>query len=146
MIRTVLKIDGMMCGMCESHINDCIRRNFAVKKVSSSHTKGETVILSETEPDMAKLKAVIAETGYGLISVESEPAEKKVGTAWFVQEKVRENSPFSCIFSYVFLRLSPRKIQKNTPCRVCGRACFLIIDCCYGLSCCLLSWGRVLCG
>lgn len=79
MIRTVLKIDGMMCGMCESHINDCIRRNFAVKKVSSSHTKGETVILSETEPDMAKLKAVIAETGYGLVSVESEPAEKKSG-------------------------------------------------------------------
>lgn len=79
MIRTVLKIDGMMCGMCESHINDCIRRNFAVKKVSSSHTKGETVILSETEPDMAKLKAVIAETGYELINVESGSAEKKSG-------------------------------------------------------------------
>lgn len=79
MIRTVLKIDGMMCGMCESHINDCIRRNFAVKKVSSSHTKGETVIFSETEPDMAKLKAVIAETGYELINVESGPAEKKSG-------------------------------------------------------------------
>ena len=49
MFRTVVKIDGMMCGMCEAHINDAIRRNFNVKKVKSSHSKGETVIESETE-------------------------------------------------------------------------------------------------
>ena len=42
MTKTVLKIDGMMCGMCESHVNDAIRTAFAVKKVSSSHAKGET--------------------------------------------------------------------------------------------------------
>ena len=35
MIKTTLKIDGMMCGMCESHVNDAIRKAFpAVKKVS----------------------------------------------------------------------------------------------------------------
>ena len=28
MIKTTLKIDGMMCGMCESHINDTIRNSF----------------------------------------------------------------------------------------------------------------------
>ena len=28
MIKTTLKIDGMMCGMCESHMNDVIRKNF----------------------------------------------------------------------------------------------------------------------
>ena len=28
MIQTTLKIDGMMCGMCESHMNDVIRKNF----------------------------------------------------------------------------------------------------------------------
>jgi len=43
-----LKIDGMMCGMCESHVNDAIRKAFpAVKKVTSSHGKGETVVISE---------------------------------------------------------------------------------------------------
>ena len=26
MVKTVLKIDGMMCGMCEAHMNDLIRR------------------------------------------------------------------------------------------------------------------------
>ena len=28
MVRTVLKIDGMMCGMCESHMNDLIRNHW----------------------------------------------------------------------------------------------------------------------
>ena len=44
MQQITLKIDGMMCGMCESHINESIRNNFSVKKVTSSHTKGETII------------------------------------------------------------------------------------------------------
>ena len=35
MYKTTLKIDGMMCGMCESHINDTIRKAVPVKKVSS---------------------------------------------------------------------------------------------------------------
>lgn len=46
MVKTTLKIDGMMCGMCESHVNDAIRNAFPVKKVTSSHSKGETVIIS----------------------------------------------------------------------------------------------------
>lgn len=39
MIKITLKIDGMMCEMCESHVNDIIRNNFNVKKVASSHSK-----------------------------------------------------------------------------------------------------------
>ena len=35
MIETILKIDGMACGMCESHINDVVRRTCDVKKVTS---------------------------------------------------------------------------------------------------------------
>ena len=41
MIKTTLGIEGMMCGMCESHINNAIRNNFKVKKVSSSKNKGQ---------------------------------------------------------------------------------------------------------
>lgn len=51
MTETVVMIDGMMCGMCESHINDAIRNSFDVKKVNSSHTKGETVIVSKEALD-----------------------------------------------------------------------------------------------
>lgn len=28
MVKTVLKIDGMMCGMCEAHMNDLILQEF----------------------------------------------------------------------------------------------------------------------
>ena len=37
MVKTVLTIDGMACGMCESHVNDAIRNALRVKKVTSSH-------------------------------------------------------------------------------------------------------------
>lgn len=87
MIKTVLKIDGIMCGMCESHINDCIRRTFDVKKVTSSHSKGETVIVSASALDEEKLRKAIAETGYELknISVceEGLETEKKAKKGLF---------------------------------------------------------------
>ena len=77
MIRTILQIDGMMCGHCEAHVNDTIRQAFPVKKVESSHTKKETVILSEEPLDEEKLRAVIAQTGYTLGEIRTEPYEKK---------------------------------------------------------------------
>ena len=79
MIKTTLKIDGMMCGICESHVNDCIRSQFNVKKVTSSHSKGETVIISEAPLDSEKLKEAIAETGYKVLDVKSESHEEKGG-------------------------------------------------------------------
>lgn len=76
MKKVILKIDGMACGMCEAHMNDCIRANFPVKKVTSSYKKGETVLLTEELPNEEALRKVIASTGYGLLSMtvtEPEP-------------------------------------------------------------------------
>ena len=77
MYQITLGIDGMMCGMCESHINDAVRNAFPVKKVSSSHSKCQTVILSETAIPEAELRPVIAKTGYELTSYACAPYEKK---------------------------------------------------------------------
>lgn len=77
MIRLTLKISGMACGMCEAHINDAIRSAFSVRKVSSSHVKGETVILTDTDIPGDTLKTVIGQTGYELSSIKREPYEKK---------------------------------------------------------------------
>ena len=77
MTKTTLKIDGMMCGMCESHMNDAIRKAFKVKKVTSSHTKGETVIISENPVDEEAVRKAIAPTGYSLEGIISESYEKK---------------------------------------------------------------------
>ena len=30
MVETILKVQGMMCGMCESHINDVVRKTAQV--------------------------------------------------------------------------------------------------------------------
>ena len=77
MERILVKIDGMMCGMCEAHVNDAIRKSFPVKKVSSSHSKGETVIVTDTDIDEARLRQAIDETGYTVLSIQREPYEKR---------------------------------------------------------------------
>lgn len=81
MIKTTLKIEGMMCSMCEAYINDVIRKVVpGAKKVSSSHTKGEASFLSEEAVDEKLLKNAVAATGYTCLSVNSAPYEKK---GWF---------------------------------------------------------------
>ena len=77
MFKTELKIDGMMCGMCEAHINDTVRNNFKVKKVTSSHSKGKCEIISERELGEDALKEAIDKTGYKMLSYNCSPYEKK---------------------------------------------------------------------
>lgn len=80
MVQITVKIEGMACGMCESHVNDAVRRAFSVKKVTSSHKQGETVILTEADISEAQLRAAIEPTGYRVLGVESGPYEKR---GWF---------------------------------------------------------------
>ncbi|MBQ9552422.1 MAG: heavy-metal-associated domain-containing protein [Clostridia bacterium] len=81
MIKTTLKIDGMMCGMCEAHICDAIRKAIPqAKKVAASRTKKEATFLTEEAVDAVSVKNAIDETGYACLSVESAPYEKK---GWF---------------------------------------------------------------
>ena len=77
MYKTTLDIRGMMCGMCEAHINDAVRKNFDVRKVTSSHKKGITEIISQTSLDEQKLCNVISATGYDLVGIKTDIYEKK---------------------------------------------------------------------
>lgn len=77
MIQYTLSVNGMQCGMCEAHVNDAIRKAFPVKKVRSSHGKGETVILSEQELDPQKLREAIEATGYRVLALDSKPYKKR---------------------------------------------------------------------
>lgn len=67
----------MKCGMCEAHVNDAVRDNFNVKKVKSSHSKGQTVILTEEDMDEKKLSNIVSATGYIVTEVQKKPYEKK---------------------------------------------------------------------
>ena len=77
MWKYTIRVDGMMCSMCESHVNDAVRRAFPVKKVTSSRGKSETMVIAETELDEAALGAAISATGYDVGEIQKEPWEKK---------------------------------------------------------------------
>ena len=77
MYKTTAKIDGMMCGMCEAHVNSAIRAKISVKKITSSHKKGESVIISESEITTEQLAAALDGSGYKVLSVQNEPYEKR---------------------------------------------------------------------
>ncbi len=81
MIQTTLKIDGMMCAMCEAHICETIRKAVpAAKKVTASKSKREASFLTEEAVDLNALKAAVDATGYTCRNIRSEPFEKK---GWF---------------------------------------------------------------
>lgn len=78
MIRTVLKIDGMACTMCEAHVNDAIRKAVpAAKKVASSFRKAEASFVTAEAPDLDHLRAEIESTGYRVLDSRSETYVKK---------------------------------------------------------------------
>lgn len=77
MKKYTVKIDGMMCGMCEAHIKDVIRKIAPdAKKVAASHVKGIATFIAE-DMDEDKLLQAVAETGYTAMEIDSEPYEKK---------------------------------------------------------------------
>ena len=77
MIQTTIGIDGMMCEMCEAHINDAIRKNFTVKSAKSNRKKKQCVVVSDAPLDEERIRSVIANTGYDLLSITTEPFQKK---------------------------------------------------------------------
>lgn len=77
MIKTIVGIDGMACGMCESHINDTIRNQFPVKSVKASRKKGSAEILSEQPISEQALHEAIDPTGYTVTSFHAEEYVRK---------------------------------------------------------------------
>ena len=76
MLKIVLEVEGMRCGMCETHVGDVVRRVEGVKKVASSHAKGRTEVIAEDSVNVELIKEAIAKQGYGVGKVTSEPCEK----------------------------------------------------------------------
>ena len=83
MIRITVKMDGMMCGMCEAHVNDALRRTLPVKKVTSNHRKKETVIISEQDIPDSAIHAALSDTGYLPLGIAREEAKPRGPAALF---------------------------------------------------------------
>lgn len=85
MKKTIVKIEGMACGMCEAHVADVIRKNFDVKKVTASHIKKQAIIISKNDIDVNLLKQKIQSVGYNVLEVSTEEYRKK-GLLWFLKK------------------------------------------------------------
>lgn len=75
-----VKVNGMMCGMCEAHIQNTIRDLVPdARKVSASHGKGEVTFISDAEVSDEAVRAGINRTGYEFVSIHGEEqiAKKK---------------------------------------------------------------------
>lgn len=78
MVKITAEVEGMMCGMCEAHVNDAVRKAFpSIQSVKSSHGKNVTEIISDKELDEAAVAEAIQATGYDVKNVTTEPYQKK---------------------------------------------------------------------
>ena len=82
MKKVEMTIDGMMCGMCEAHIKDAIRKRFPeAKKMTANHTTGEASFL--LDEDMPVSMVEHDPMGYRLLDVTETDAPKKKGLFGF---------------------------------------------------------------
>ena len=90
MVKITAQVEGMRCGMCEAHVNDVVRRAFPVKTVSSSHARGETVIIAEQCIDDERLRKAIGDAGYKVTSIIHEACEERGSIFSFLHRKAKE--------------------------------------------------------
>lgn len=78
MYKTTVKIDGMMCGMCEAHVCDAIRKAVpSAKKVKASRGKREASFISDEPVDCNAVENAVKDIGYDYIGCDSVYYEKK---------------------------------------------------------------------
>lgn len=90
MVKITAQVEGMHCGMCEAHVNGVVRRAFPVRKVSSSHARGETVIIAEQCIDDERLRKAIGDAGYKVTSIIHEACEERGSIFSFLHRKAKE--------------------------------------------------------
>ena len=64
-----LSVDGMMCGMCETHVNDLVRKNLKVNKVKSNRRKKLTIIVSDHPLNESDIQKAFEGSGYKLLKI-----------------------------------------------------------------------------
>ena len=72
MYKTTVTVEGMMCHMCEKHVNEALSKAFAAENPVSDHTVNKTEFISAEKPDAAKVKEVIEAAGYTVKAVHTE--------------------------------------------------------------------------
>ncbi len=77
MFKTCVKIDGMMCPMCEKHMTEGFEEMLDAQSIVSSYKAKESIIISNAAPSEDDVKSAVEKAGYTFISMDTEPYEKK---------------------------------------------------------------------
>ncbi len=72
MIKTTVKIEGMMCPHCEARVTEALKTKLSADNVTSSHEKAESVILSDKAFDTDLIRETVESAGYKFIGTEIE--------------------------------------------------------------------------
>jgi len=70
------KLEGLHCPMCETYINDLVRKAGEVKKVKTSHTKQNCLIVCNDDVEPKIFVEAIEKSGYKVLSSDSHPYKK----------------------------------------------------------------------
>ena len=96
MTEIELTVDGMMCGMCEAHVKDAIRKLYpGAQNVRADHAKNiASFSLEQPLPEQIlkhELKNALKETGYELTDLrtgtEKQKSEKSLLAKFFSKSK-----------------------------------------------------------
>lgn len=82
MIQVNLDVDGMMCGQCEAHVKDAIRKKIPeAQGMRADHTAGTASFKLENAMPVSMIKHEIEEAfqpiGYKLVGVTTEEVSEK---------------------------------------------------------------------
>ena len=72
MIKVTVNVEGMMCGHCEAHVNEAIKKAFGVEDVVSSHESNTTVFTAPEKVDEDKVRQTIKDAGYEVTGITQE--------------------------------------------------------------------------
>lgn len=68
MEKTILRVEGMVCGYCEITIQDAVRKLPGIKKVKASKRKKEvSVEYDQFQVSLDQIRQAIYNTGYKLV-------------------------------------------------------------------------------
>ncbi len=72
MVKVTVNVEGMMCGHCEAHVNEAIKKAFGVEDVVSSHENNTTIFTAPEKVDEDKIRQTIKDAGYEVTGITQE--------------------------------------------------------------------------
>ncbi|MBR1843245.1 MAG: cadmium-translocating P-type ATPase [Oscillospiraceae bacterium] len=66
-MEKVIKVEGMMCPMCEKHVREALEKLPGVESAKASHTAGTATINYTSLPDDGAIRKAVEEAGYKVL-------------------------------------------------------------------------------